>query len=311
MDLHDSLKPVIIVQKLFRISVVSFDKNGIRTSRLMIFLAIVALISTFFNYGYGFYKVIENADYLIRSNPVDNSSFSAIVLILPGIMMVFSLLGIWSLSIFHRQRDIDLYTVMSQVDQILRQFKNLKYEEFHSKSAKWTIATFICSVLVFLVPFYGAKVKENYAFIIIILAFNGIVFMFYGCTLTFVTFVVLARDRLDVIVQVAASTEKASHLGQLMNAEKLLTRFIEIMNLSVCFKQTFVIVTNWIGMSIQGYLILINVVFWTENTLIVMRVLIPTLAPHVFMVCITSYYGNELEVYVSVKLKLTVKHLNC
>lgn len=295
MELYESLRTILILQKILRYSVVVFDKNGVRVSRPLTIFTFSLSAVLIFNYG----RQLLNAAILFDQNPVDQSSFSSVVGIISALTIFVSMFFFWITVVLLRNQDIELLTLFQQFDSFMENTLDLQlmYGEFRKTSLKRLLATSVvpltCSV-----PFYFSQDDGSYVFNAVLLATIGVSFMFCGVTFLFNSYILMVCDRYQGIAQSAAKIDRTIDLIHLMRAEKKLTMIVEKMNRTISVKQTFVLVPNWVVITVMSYMLLVATVFWTNNSVYFCFIIIPTAFPHLFMLYGSYYSGELLELSV-------------
>lgn len=300
MELYDSMRPILFVQRFFRYSVVIFDKKkGVKTSRRMIFSVLVMLVAALLLYIWIIYSrlVLEEKEVQIA---VDKSLFSTVVGFIPVLTNFVMTGALWIAALCLRNRDVEFFEFFVRFDKSMEHVLDLQtiYYEFRMRGIFRLIMTFAFP-FVFSLPFYLLPDQGSFMFNVIFISTTACAFQFYGATVSFTSFVSMISDRLDCIALASKKVVRAIDLVELLQAEKQLTLAIQKLNESVCIKHSFVLITNWLVTTLMAYMLLVNLVFWTPESSTFIGVIIPTLIPHLSMVLGTFYFGEFLEVSVS------------
>lgn len=304
MKFCEALKPLIVLQRTFGFSLVAFTKDDVQISKLAILFAKFSLIAktlAFSTFSYYFSKIKFH-------NPIDpNSSYSSFLLGLPLLLSLVAIFGIWFIAISHRQYDLQFMKMFLVIDKRLENLFNFKetYLKVRSKCFYWSIGaiTFPC---MFLLSF-GTVSENTYAMHVIkTISLVGVMF-FYGHTINFAMLVNMVRDRFDIIISCSHKITKMTELMVLVEAEKTLVQMMHLMNRSICIKHGFILIADWVGVTIQFYMSLLTIVFWRDTSIRIICVMIPTVAAHGLIIFVSFYCGDQLEESVSINLKNLVE----
>lgn len=289
MDITDSLKPILFIQKLYLLTIVDFYRHDIRCSKTTAALTALGILIVFSFYVYVGINALTAFEKLAQENPLDQSFFSTAMLGVPGLVIILSVIGI-TFAIIDYRKEIKFYRILVKIDSILLDIVDLQpiYRSNYYSSV------LLSSGLIVLFLLYGIQYLSigklsNRLMILIMFSFGFMTSTFYVTTAIFITFILIIIGRLQLISSLTENITKLNDFIKLAEIEKLLTTAIDQINATFSVKQLYVLAFCWFELTVELYLLLLNVVFWSERSVNVIVTLLASSTPALFMVLCTSY----------------------
>lgn len=310
MNLYESLRPLLFFQRFFRFSLITYDKDGFKISRLAFIYAIIIAIATTVSYFSSISYGLSHIGNFTAENPFDpNSNFTTYLLAVPFITTFIAMLIVMTSTFTLRHNDLHFLQTLCAIDELLSHFVtavnfSAMYRSFRRKNIAYILMdTVIVPLLLILISVYAVEQIDKLNIVLNFASYGSasVIIFFNVSTISFVTFGNWIRERLQLIAKLS-ETENFAEISdylKLLEAEKLVAYAIDLMNGSFSIRQQWVLMADWTAITVQTYMLLVAVVFWNKDTFGIVVIMCSTLLPYCYMAFISSYIGHQLEIDVS------------
>lgn len=300
MNLTHSLKTILILQKIFCLCPVALGPNGPHITQTTLIFIIIFIV--FFLSLYAFVAVLGFTKYnkIFTENPIDKGTFSSSVIGMPTSVMFIAIVAIYILALTQRKKELFFFKIIIKIDKKLSKILDLEkmYGTLWKKSLTFLLGL-PCIVIAMILQSLAFQNYHNTFLLLCTFMFTFITLTYYANLVVFTTKVMLMNDYLKVIREASPKFKDCLSLLRITKTEKLIEMSINLMNETICVKQTLIILCCWFKIIAIFYMILLQLVFTNENSITFIAGGVFGVSIDIIIVAITTIYGEKLEINVS------------